>query len=116
MTIEESLFATLQGVCPRVFPDMAPIETPRPYITYVQIGGDSVSYVEDTVPEIRNAVYQVNYWDAMRKDATTLALAAEVAIVGQLSGRAVSALMAEPVDNEDDPRGVRQDFSIWGSR
>lgn len=116
MTLEESFFATLQGVCPRVFPDTAPLETPRPYITYVQIGGDAVAYVEDTVPATRNAVYQVNYWADMRKDSTAMALAAEVAIVEQLSGRAVSALVAEPVDHDDDPRGVRQDFSVWGAR
>lgn len=116
MSLEEGLCATLTGVCPRVFPDAAPLDTPRPYITYVQIGGDAVAYVEDTVVDIRNAVYQVNCWADMRKDAIALAMDVEVAIVEQLSGRAESALMAEPVDNEDDPRGVRQDFSVWGDR
>jgi len=43
MTVEETIFSTLQSlVNDRVYPDIAPEETEFPYITFQQVGGDAI--------------------------------------------------------------------------
>ena len=45
-SMESQLAQLLAAICPRAFPDVAPLSTARPYITYQQIGGQSLRYVE----------------------------------------------------------------------
>lgn len=117
MSLETDLYAVLVAQCPRVFPDVAPYDTQRPYITWQQIGGDPLSYVEGTVPSQRNAHIQINVWDETRLQANALMLQIESAMLSAptFQARALSALSAS-IDEGTDRRGAMQDFSIWGAR
>ena len=119
MSLESSLFATLQGVCPRVFPDVAPYGTQRPYVTWQQIGGTSLTYTEGSLPDRRCAYVQVNVWADTRAEANETMLAIEQAMVSaSITGwtaRPMSALQAA-VDDDTEVRGAMQDFEIWAPR
>ena len=82
MTVETSIFSLLSSlVSSRVYPDTAPLSTPRPYITYQRIGGEAVTFVENTVPSMQNGVFQINLWSDTRMEASSIALAIESAFV-----------------------------------
>lgn len=118
MTVEASLYALLAPLCSnRVFPDVAPTSTTRPYITYQQIGGQSPWFLGRALPSKHNAVVQVNVWASTRIAAAALALQVEYTLV------AATAFDAEPIgalvsDYDEDLGlyGTRQDFSIWANR
>lgn len=116
MSLETSLYAALAAVTPRVFPDVAPVNTPRPYVTYQQIGGSVVNFAENTMPGVRNAHVQVNVWSDTRIEAMALIASIETAI------RAAAAFTGSPIgapvgDFEPDVNayGARQDFECWAS-
>jgi len=117
MSLETDLVELLQAQCPRVFPDVAPLSTTRPYITWQQVGGDALAFVDNTVPNTRNASIQVNVWSATRMQSTALMLQVEAALIGStaLQARPSSALIATH-DEDTDLRGCMQDFSIWAPR
>lgn len=117
MSLEADIFTTLQAQCPRVFPDVAPFDTERPYVTWQQVGGDPLSYVENTVPAERNAHIQVNAWADTRLQANALMLQIEAALMASttLQARPLGALIAAH-DGDTDLRGAIQDFSIWAPR
>lgn len=118
MTVESDIFDLLKGlVSNRVYPDAAPVSTTRPYITYHQIGGMPISYVENTVPDHKHGMFQVNVWTDTRASASSLALQIEAAFIGSsaFQARADSGIRAE---HEPDMNlyGASQDFSIWSVR
>lgn len=115
MSIEAALFQALRGlVSGRVYPDLAPESAPRPYITYQQVGGDVVNFVEGTIPSKRNARMQINVWADTRLEASAMGGAVEdvlrtlIAFQATILGAAVSTY-----DDETGLRGTRQDFSLW---
>lgn len=117
MSLETDVYAVLQTVCPRVFPDVAPANTAMPYITWQQIGGDVIATVTNDLPDKRNALVQVNCWSSTRLEANQLALQVEVALVG--AGQFVAiprGAFTASFDDDVDGRGTMQDFSIWASR
>jgi hypothetical protein len=98
----------------RVYPDVAPELTARPYITYQQVGGSGVNFVAAAVPSKKNSRFQINVWADSRSSAAALAIQVEDAL------RVVAALqttvLGAPVamyDPETKLRGSRQDFSFW---
>lgn len=118
MSLESSLFSLLSPLSGgRVFPDVAPLSTARPYITWQQVGGESLAYTDDTVPDLRNGLIQINVWHDTRAGATALALQIEAALMtaNDLQSRPDGALIAT---HEPDLSlyGTRQDFSIWATR
>ena len=118
MTVESDLFDTLKGlVSNRVFPDVAPFDTARPYITYQQIGGRAVSYVDNATPDRKNGYFQINVWAETRLEAAALALQVETALCGTavFAARPIAAPIAthEPDLNR---YGTMQDFTIWSAR
>ena len=118
MTIEADLYDTLKPlVGNRVFPDVAPLTTAKPYITYTQIGGEAVSYVENTVPDLQNGRYQVNVWGATRSQCALTMLQVEAALVAATaySARPVSAPSSE-YDHDMAIYSAMQDFSVWSKR
>lgn len=117
MSMESDLFTLLQTVCPRVFPDFAPTTTPRPYVTYQAIGGDSLNYVDNAAPDARNTTVQVNVWSNTRKEATALIRQIEDAmrVSALFSARAVSEPMHD-FDADMPVYGCSQDFTIWAPR
>lgn len=116
MSLESDLVTLLKTLCPRVFPDVAPTDTQRPYITWQQIGGDVIRPLVG-LPDKRNALVQIDCWAERRADANALALAVEAALVAAtvFVARPQSALVATN-DEDTDLRGAMQDFSIWAPR
>lgn len=117
MSLESDLQALLLAQCPRVFPDVAPFATVTPYVTWQQVGGDPLSFTEDTVPNKRNASIQINVWSDTRLQANALMLQIEAALItcATLQARPSGALIAAH-DDDTDRRGCLQEFSIWAAR
>ncbi len=115
MTTESLLNDALKTlVSNRVYPDVAPENTTRPYITYQQVGGEGVNFVDVTVPSKKHSRFQVNVWADTRAAAAALAIQVEDAL------RVVTALqttvLSAPVATYDPAtkyKGTRQDYSFW---
>lgn len=115
--MESDLVALLKTLCPRVFPDVAPYDTPTPYITYQHIGGEPMRYLANDAANLRHTMLQINTWAATRAEALNLSRAIEEALC------ASTAFTARPdsepigdVDGDTDRRGCLQDYSIWAPR
>lgn len=117
MIIESELVAVVTPHCDRVFPDTAPVDTARPYVTYQQIGGDPLTYVDDAVPTLKNGVFQFNVWADTRLEASALLLEIESALIvhAGFGARPTSAPMWD-YDPDMERFCSRQDFSIWSAR
>lgn len=115
MSVDVQIFAALSPLAGgRVFPDVAPEGTARPYLTYQQVGGDALNFMEGTMPGKRNARIQINAWADTRLAASELSEQAEDAL------RLVLGLQAEVLgarvsifEEDIKLRGARQDFSVW---
>lgn len=115
MTLETSLVAVLSPLANgAVFPDVAPVDAALPRLVYQQLGGNTIAYVGDELPDLENARMQVTAWATTRASAKTLIKAAEAAL------RQAADLQADPVGAsvsiyEDGTQlyGSRQEFSIW---
>lgn len=115
MTTETRINDAIKAlVSNRVYPDVAPENTVRPFITYQQVGGSSANFVDVTVPTKKNSRFQINVWADTRIAAAALAIQVEDAL------RVVTALqttvLSAPVATYDEVtkmRGTRQDFSFW---
>lgn len=108
MSFEEDLYAVLDAVLPGgVFPDFADVGTPRPYVTWQQIGGPVLNPVSGDATGLRSVECQINVWADTRLQARTLIRSIEAAM------RAAPAFdarpMAEPVDDFD------ADIPVYGS-
>lgn len=123
MSAESQLFDILKSVIggtsedPKVFPDVAPegyLSTP--YITYQQVGGESLEFLERGNGDKKNARVMIRVWHTNRLLANQLARLVEDYLVGAagaaLQASALGALFAD-YDEEKKLRGTRQDFSIW---
>lgn len=117
MSVESIIFNALRGlVSDRVFPDVAPEETARPYITFQQVGGEAVNFVDAGVPSMKNGRWQINVWADSRLDAAPLARQVEDTLRGisALQTTVLGAAIAR-YDEETKLRGTSQDFSFWFS-
>lgn len=117
MSVEKAIREALLPVCPRVFYDFAPVETQRPYVTFQQIGGRVLSFMDPTVPSKKHGEFQVNVWADKRTDASALARQIEAALI------AAAAFQASPIGapaSDFDPDipvyGAQQSFSVWSDR
>ena len=118
MTVEADIYTALKTlVANRVFPDMAPLTTTKPYITYSQIGGESVSFLDNSVSSRQNGRFQFNIWGESRASCSALMLLVESALVAStvFQAKPVSA-PASTYDNDMFIYGSMQDFSIWSNR
>ena len=118
MTVESDIFDTLKAlVSNRVYPDSAPAGAVRPFVVYTQIGGEPISYVEGTVPDRKNGVFQINAHAATRAEASALILQVEAALM--TTNRFAVEVQRAPM-SEHDPDvpdyWAHQDFSIWSVR
>lgn len=113
MSLESQIVAALTGlVANRVYPDIAADGATLPYITYQQVGGDAINFVEGSIPGTRNARVQVNVWAASRAAASTLGDLVEDAL--RLAPLQTTVLGARVATFETkDLRGFRQDFDFW---
>jgi hypothetical protein len=113
VSVETEIFNALKAlVNNRVFPDVAPENTVRPYITYQQVGGQGVNFVDPTAPSKKNARIQINVWADKRSDAAILSRQVEDTLrnVSQATVLGAPVAIYEP---ETKLRGTRQDFSFW---
>jgi hypothetical protein len=117
MTLEENLYAELIAVCPRVFADFAPTDTPRPYVTWQQVGGDVVAFMDRTVPSKENASIQVSVWADTRKEAkaTILAIESRLILATTVQASPIAAAVSD-FDADMERYCSRQDFDVWADR
>lgn len=118
MTVEADLFVALGAlVSGRVYPDVAPGGTARPYVTYQQIGGEAPAFLESAMPSKKNGRFQINVWADTRLAVAALSVQVETALVQSTTLRA-QAIGAPAWTYEVDTKlfGANQDFSIWSDR
>ena len=117
MTIEASIKTVLGTACARVFPDFAPVNTTRPYVTYQQVGGDVVNPLAKEVPDLQMGEFQVNVWANSRASAASTMLAVESAmrLASTFTAKPVSAPIAD-FDADVPVFGARMDFHVWSAR
>ena len=118
MTVESNIFDELKSlVGNRVFPDVAPIYTERPYITYQQIGGDVTVFTDDSIAQTENGRFQINVWSSTRATAKQIIKQVEAALIVSafFQARPESAPIST-YDSDVNVYGAMQDFSIWSSR
>lgn len=115
MSVEQNIYDALRVlVANRVYPDFAPEDAARPYITYQQVGGQPVNFIDPTVPSMKNARFRVTVWATTRSEAASLirqiedALRVDAAL--QTTVLTAPAAMADP---ETRLKGAQQDFSFW---
>lgn len=116
MSIESTLKTRLRALCGnRAWPDFRPPNAPltRPFITWQQVGGRTVSFLEGGHPGLRNARVQINVWADDRETANTLMRAVEVDLL--TADRKTSAIGALTALYEEQMKlyGARQDFDFW---
>lgn len=115
MTVEADLFAALSPLVDgRVYPLRADPDTAKPFITFQQVGGRSVSFLETAVVGKRNARFQINVWSADFQEAASLMRSVSDALVTNTTLRAIP--LGEPVSSFEDMvrlYGGSQDFSVW---
>jgi hypothetical protein len=106
--------ALVQFAGGRVFPDIAPEGTARPYITWQQVDGVPVNFLEGGVPGTKNVRMQVNVWADTRLDASALADQVEDAL-RQVAALQTTVLGSAVAVYEPDTKlkGSMQDFSFW---
>ena len=118
MTVEADIFTALKGlVGNRCYPDIAPITTAKPYITYTQIGGEAISYHDDIVPNLKNGRFQVNVWADTRASASSIILQIESAMVlaQSFQARPIGAA-SNNYDHDMQTYGSMQDFNVTSTR
>jgi hypothetical protein len=115
VTVEQSIFDALRGLAgDRVYPDYAPDAVARPYITYQQMGGLPVNFMDSAAPTLRNARFRVNVWADTRAQAAALSQLVESALRAMPALR--TTVQTNPValaDPDTRLRGTSQDFSFW---
>lgn len=117
MSMEADLFTLLQTVCVRVYPDIAPPNAVKPYITWRGIGGESARFLDGSAASKRNTSVQIDVWSNTRLEALTLVRQVEDALCG--SSLFVASPLGEPFsdyEEETSTYGSMQRFSIWADR
>lgn len=117
MSMESDLSALLLTVCPRVFPDVAPNGTDYPFVVWHQLGGEALRFGDNTAPDKRNALVQVNVWSKTRLEALNMIRQIEDAICDSTAWQARPEGEAVSLYEQDaDIRGCLQRFDIWATR
>lgn len=114
MSMESIIFAAIKDlVGNRVYPEVGPAGVGRPYITYQQVGGEPVNFIDSAVPSKKNARVQINVWSDGRPEAATIARQAEDAL--RAAPLQTTVLGAFTSTYEPTPKlyGTMQDFSFW---
>jgi len=98
----------------RVYPDVAPLGTDTPYITYQVVGGEPINFLSGDRPDKQFVRMQVNVWSKRRAEAAEISMLVEDAL------RSATELQVEVVsgrtstyDEETDSRGTMQDFMLF---
>lgn len=115
--LEDALYTALSPlVGGRIYPDVAPLVTARPYITYQQIGGTAHAYIDKTLPDHEHALVQINIWADTRIEAAILRKLTEQNLIAATSLEARPAsgpISTHEPDLTPPGYGTRQDFHVW---
>ena len=117
MSMESDLSTLLKTVCPRVFPDVAPSGTAKPFMTWQALGGESLRFLDNAAPDKRNTYMQVSVYSTTRLEALNLIRAAEEALCA--SPAFIVKPQGEPIGTYEENTtlyGAIQRFSIWAAR
>lgn len=117
MSMESDLTTLLKTLCVRTYPDFAPTNTTRPYVTYQLIGGPATRWIDGSAADKRRTLVQINVWADTRAASLLLARQIEDAMCASLS---FTARPEEEVLCDAEPDfnryGTIQDFSIIALR
>lgn len=116
MSIESDLVALLKAINPRTYPDVAPEGTATPYVTWQQIGGEPVRYMDNT-SDSRYPLMQINVWSQTRIESSTLIQQIEDAMCAAVGFQA--APQGEPISRHEPDTGLYgsiQRFDVFGPR
>lgn len=115
--MEADLNTLLKAICPRVFPDVAPSGTALPYVTWQGLGGESLSFLDNTTGDKRNTLMQIGVYSSTRLQALQLvrqiedAMRASAAFVCKPTGEPLSTYELDTLIY-----GALQRFEIWSAR
>jgi hypothetical protein len=115
--METDLQALLTALCARTYPDVAPLDTARPYVTWQGLGGQALRFLGNDAADKRHTLMQINVWADTRLAALTLIRQIEDAMCASASFTAKPE--GEPLSlYEDEPPlyGSVQRFSIYATR
>ncbi len=115
--LEPLVFQALTGlVGGRVYPDIAPTNTPRPYITWQQVGGPPMAWTDKSTTPGGFAWLQINVWADTRIQAGALRKQVEDALI-LFEGFEARPQDAGTATHEPDltppAYGFHQDFDVW---
>ena len=116
MSIETDLVALLKAINPRTYPDVAPEGTATPYVTWQQIGGESLRYIDGTA-DSRYPTMQVNVWSRSRMESAALIRQVEDALCASSAFQALP--QGEPMSMHEPDTGLYgsiQRFDVFGAR
>lgn len=95
----------------RVFPDMAPFNTPKPYCTFQPIGGKPMNLWAGGATDITFSRIQFNVWASSRLEADALIKQLENTVKSDpLFGRSEGGPIART--ESENLRGYQQDFTF----
>lgn len=118
MSVEANIFSALTSlVSARVYPDYAPANTVRPFITFKQVGGEVFGYLDNAVPNIQNGHYEISVWADTRAAAADLSRQCATALCGSTAFQCGELEAPQSDFFPDVPMyGTNQVFSIWSTR
>ena len=117
MTMETDLLALLLTKCPRVFPDVAPSGTAKPFVTWQGIGGESLTFLDNTAPNKRKTLMQINAWATTRMQS--LQICRDIESDLRISSAFIAKPQGEPMstyENDAQLYGCVQRFEIISNR
>lgn len=118
MTVEADIFNTLKGsVNNRCFPDFAPLGTARPFITFEQVGGDALYFIDGALPDKKHGRFEIGVYADTRAECASIALAVEAAMAAATSFQS-TAIHAPISDYASEVKiySSTQNFSVFSTR
>ena len=116
MSIETDLVVLLKAINTRTFPDVAPTGTVAPWITWQQIGGETVRYGDNTA-DSRWPLIQISVWSKTRTEALAMIRQVEDAMCA--SGAFQATPQGDSVSTYEPATllyGSIQRFDVFGAR
>lgn len=115
MSVETQIYSALKSlVGNRVYRDIAPPDvTALPRITFQQVSGEAINFLEGGRPSKKRARFQINCWGTRRDDVMALARQVEDTMRTAPALQA-TVLGAATAIYEDDTKlyGAMQDFNV----
>jgi hypothetical protein len=118
MSVESDLYNTLKGlVANRCYPDFAPLGTVRPFITFEQTGGESLYFIDGSLPDKKHGRFEIGVYADTRAACAALALQVEATLAAATVFQA-SAIHAPISDYADEVKiySSTQNFSVFSTR